>query len=332
MTHHSENATRKVVITGAGAVGMAFAYALMGKGLAEEIVLIDTNQARLAGEVMDLSHGSAFAPMQNIRIGDASDYGDAALIVLTAGAAQKPGETRLNLLERNAQIIRAIMGDIRAAGGKAPVVIVSNPVDLLTQIAIAELEDGRQRVFGSGTVLDSARFRHILSRKCQVDIHDVHAYILGEHGDSEIAAWSLSRVGGTPVTALCSGCGCCDLPLATAAGRDAVQEQVRNSAYHIIDAKGATSYGVGMALVEISAAVLRDQHSVLTVSTLLQGEYGQQDICLSVPCVVGRKGVLRVIPGTLSPDEQCGLDASAGVLRERLLLLEKLERRPQQGQ
>lgn len=325
MMKYSGNTSRKVVISGAGAVGVSFAYALMIKGLAEEIVLIDINLARVAGEVMDLSHGSAFAPMQSIRVGNVSDYADAALIVITAGAAQKPGESRLNLLERNARIMRLIVGDITASGGTAPVIVVSNPVDVLTQIAIEELGNDRRRVFGSGTVLDSARFRHILSRKCQVDIHNVHAYILGEHGDSEVAAWSLSHVGGTPVAAICAGCGCCDTPLASAVNREAVLEEVRHSAYHIIDAKGATCYGVGMALVEISAAILRDQHSVLTVSTLLQGEYGQRDVCLSVPCVVGREGVVRVIAGTLSDEEQRSLDASAAILRERRQALWNLE-------
>ncbi len=325
MMKYSGNTSRKVVISGAGAVGVSFAYALMIKGLAEEIVLIDINLARVAGEVMDLSHGSAFAPMQSIRVGNVSDYADAALIVITAGAAQKPGESRLNLLERNARIMRLIVGDITASGGTAPVIVVSNPVDVLTQIAIEELGNDRRRVFGSGTVLDSARFRHILSRKCQVDIHNVHAYILGEHGDSEVAAWSLSHVGGTPVAAICAGCGCCDTPLASAVNREAVLEEVRHSAYHIIDAKGATCYGVGMALVEISAAILRDQHSVLTVSTLLQGEYGQRDVCLSVPCVVGREGVVRVIAGTLSDEEQRSLDASAAILRERRQTLWNLE-------
>ena len=329
MIKYSGSTSRQVVIVGAGAVGVSFAYALMIKGLAEEIVLVDVNRARVEGEVMDLSHGSAFAPMQSIRAGDAGDYGNAALIVITAGAAQKPGESRLNLLERNARIMRAIMGDIKASGGTAPVIVVSNPVDILTQIAIAELGNDRRRVFGSGTVLDSARFRHILSRKCQVDIHNVHAYILGEHGDSEVAAWSLSHVGGTPVADICAGCGCCDTPLASVVNREAVLEQVRHSAYHIIDAKGATCYGVGMALVEISAAVLRDQHSVLTVSTLLQGEYGQRDICLSVPCVVGREGIVRVITGSLSGDEQRCLDASAAILRGRLQALLDLEQQKQ---
>jgi len=329
MTKNSVTTGRKVVIAGAGAVGVSFAYALMIKGLAEEIVLVDINRSRVEGEVMDLSHGAAFAPMQSIRAGDAGDYGDAALIVITAGAAQKPGESRLNLLERNARIMRSIVGDIRTAGAPAPVVVVSNPVDILTQIAIDELGHDRRRVFGSGTVLDSARFRHFLSRKCQVDSHNVHAYILGEHGDSEVAAWSLSHIGGTAVADICGSCGCCDTPLAMAVNRDAVQEQVRHSAYHIIDAKGATCYGVGMALVEISAAILRDQRSVLTVSTLLQGEYGQRDICLSVPCVVGREGIMRVLAGKLSVDEQRGLDASAAVLRERLQALRDLEQQKQ---
>lgn len=327
MTKPTKFMRRKVVIIGAGAVGVSFAYALMIKGLAEEIVLIDLNKSLVEGEVLDLSHGGAFAPMLAIRGGDASDYAEAALIVVTAGAAQKPGESRLNLLERNARIMRSIAAEIKGSGSTAPVLVVSNPVDILTQIAIEMLDGDRQRVFGSGTVLDSARFRHILSKKCQVDIHNVHAYILGEHGDSEIAAWSLSHVGGSPVTGLCGTCGCCDTPLAEAGGREAIQNEVRNSAYHIIDAKGATCYGVGMALVEISAAVLRDQRSVLTVSTLLQGEYGQRDICLSVPCVVGREGILRVIPGRLNDDEQRGLDASAAVLRERLRALRALEER-----
>lgn len=306
---------RKVVITGTGAVGVTYAYALLGSGLAEEIALVDINQKLVDGLVLDLAHASALAPAVTVKAGSAADYADAALIVVTAGTAQKPGETRLDLLTRNARIMRGIATQIKASGSSATVVIVANPVDILTRIA-AEVIGDSQRVFGSGTVLDSARFKFFLSKHCRVDMQNIHAYIIGEHGDSEIAAWSLCHVGGCPLDVICDTCGKCQNNLKSEIARNALLKEVRESAYHIIGAAGATCYGIGTALVRITQAVLRDQHTILTVSTVLHGEYGISDVAISIPAVVGRTGIERILTAPYNTEELAGLRASAAVLQE----------------
>ena len=314
----SETNGRNVAIVGAGAVGATFAYALMLDGTAEEIVLIDRNQDLAKGQVLDLNHGRMFARPVRIRVGSREDYGSADVIVLTAGSAQKPGESRLDLLQRNAGIVRSVMADIGAARSGAVVLVVTNPVDILTQVAVRAAGDERKRIFGSGTVLDSARFRGLIAEHCQVDIHNVHAYIVGEHGDSEVAAWSMSHIAGVPVWDHCADCGRCHGELRKAENRERLVQQVRDSAYHIIGYKGATCFAVGLALVRIVRAILRDERSVLTVSTVLAGEYGLRDVCLSVPCIVGRQGIDRVIQGKLAEEELAGLARSAEILRGRL--------------
>lgn len=307
--------TRKVVIVGAGDVGASFAYSLAHSGLASEIALIDANKELAQGQALDLAHGLPFIAPSNIHAGEPSDYADADLIVITAGAKQRPDESRLNLLARNAGIIRSIMDDIMAQKSEAVVVIVSNPVDILTYVAQEHSGWPRTRILGSGTVLDSARFRFLISQHCGVDSRNVHAYILGEHGDSEIAAWSMTHVAGLPMDEYCTVCGKSENWLKE---REAIVERVRRSAYHIIDYKGSTCYGIGLALVRIAGAILRDEHSVLTVSCRLSGEYGINDICLSVPCLVTRKGINRVLEGQLNDDEVKGLNQSAATLRESL--------------
>lgn len=311
---------RKVVIVGAGAVGSTFAYALAQSGLADDIALLDQNRELAAGQVLDLAHGLPFFPPVHIHEGDASDYADAHVIVITAGAKQRPGESRLDLLQRNVAIIESIVDDIVAQQSQAVIVMVSNPVDVLTYVALKHSGWPRGRVIGSGTVLDSARFRYLLSQHCGVDAHNVHGYILGEHGDSELAAWSLTHIGGMKIDDYCPICGRCNGDWL--AHRLALVEEVRRSAYHIIDYKGATYFAVGLALVRIVGAILRNQHSILTVSTLLDGEYGLRDVCLSVPCVVGEAGVERIITASLTPEEQEALERSASVLREAIAELE----------
>jgi len=228
---------RKVVIVGAGDVGASFAYALLQNGAAESIVLIDARQEQAEGQALDLSHGLPFVPAAVVRAGSASDYADAAVIVITAGAKQKPGETRLNLLKRNAHIVGQIMGEVTARDSRAVVVIASNPVDVLTFVALRQTGWPRNRIIGSGTVLDSARFRHLLSAHCGVDVRNVHAYILGEHGDSEVPVWSMTNLAGMSMDDFCPACRkCCDWNLE----RDRIVTQVRDSAYHIIEAKGST--------------------------------------------------------------------------------------------
>jgi L-lactate dehydrogenase len=306
---------RKVVIVGAGAVGSTFAYALAQSGAADEIALLDVNRDLAKGQVLDLAHGVPFFPSVQIHEGEKEDYADAHAIVITAGASQRSGETRLDLLHRNAAIVESIVDDIVGQGSQAVIVVVSNPVDVLTYVAQKHSGWSRGRVIGSGTVLDSSRFRYLLSQHCGVDVHNVHAYILGEHGDSEFVAWSMTHIGGMPIEDYCPICGQCD---DWQAERDRIEEAVRNSAYHIIDYKGATYFAVGLALVRIVGAVLRNQRSVLTVSTVLDGEYGLRDVCLSVPCVVSQEGVERVLEANLSSGEQQALARSASVLKQAI--------------
>jgi len=305
---------RKVVVIGAGAVGTTYIYALLQTGLADEIALIDLDRERVEGEVMDLSHGLPFIPPVSVKAGEYADCADAGLIVITAGAKQAPGQSRADLVRKNASIVGSICEQIASQPSDAVVVMVTNPVDTLTQLAVDALGWPRERVIGSGTVLDSARFKYMLSRHCRIDARNVHAYILGEHGDSEVAAWSLSHIAGIPVEEYCRLCNVRDYER----HHKEIAEQVRDSAYHIIDEKGSTFYGIGLSLVRISGAVLRDERSVLTVSTLLHGEYGIHDTCLSVPCIVGQKGVVRIIDAQLAPQEQEALMQSAQSIAQTL--------------
>jgi len=306
---------RKVVVVGAGAVGATYCYALAQSGLADEIVIIDKNEELAKGQVSDLVHGQPFFPTVSIRQGDKNDYTDANLVVITAGSAQKPGETRLDLLRKNAAIVGSIAQDVASAESRAVMLIVTNPVDVLTYVALKKSGWDRSRVIGSGTVLDSARFRHFLAQHCGVDVHNVHAYILGEHGDSELAAWSMTHIAGIPINEYCPVCnGCSNWK----SEREKIEKQVRESAYHIINAKGSTHYAVGLAMVKITASILRKQKSVLTVSALLEGEFGLNDVCLSIPCIVSDRGIEKIINNPLPDTERAQLENSAGVLKKAL--------------
>lgn len=311
---------RKVVVVGAGSVGATYCYALAQSGLANEIILYDVNEDLMHGQVLDLVHGQPFFPTVVIRTGSQEDYSDAQLVVIAAGSAQKPGETRLQLLKKNAEITGKVAENVAASGCKGVILVVSNPVDVLTYIALRRSGWDRSRVIGSGTVLDSSRFRYLLSQHCNVDVHNVHAYILGEHGDSEFAAWSMTHVAGMKISDFCPFCQGCDN---WDIKQEQIEKQVRESAYHIINYKGSTQYAVGLALVRITGAILRNQHSVLTVSTMLNGEYGLNDVCLSVPCVVSDVGISRLIEHPLSENEQALLMRSAGILRDSIISLEK---------
>lgn len=306
---------RKVVVVGAGMVGSTFSFALAQSGLADEIVLIDKNESLAQGQVLDLVHGQSFFPTVSIRYGDRADYADAQVIVVTAGRAQRPGETRLQLLQKNAAIMRSIAADVLDQDSSAVMLVVTNPVDIMTHIALRWTGWDKGRVLGSGTVLDSARLRHLLGTLCGVDVHNVHGYILGEHGDSEFAAWSMTNLAGIPIDAYCPLCRRCE---DWAAERAHVEEIVRNSAYHIIDYKGATYYAVSLVLVAITGAVLRGQNSVLTVSTMLEGEFHLANVCLSVPSIVSAGGVEKVIEGPLSDGELAALAASAAAVKQAI--------------
>ncbi len=306
---------RKVVVVGAGSVGATYCYALAQSGLADEIILIDRNKDLVGGQVLDLVHGQPFFPMVDIRSGTEKDYADAQLVVITAGAAQRPGETRLQLIQKNAAIVGGIAESVSASGCRGVMLIVSNPVDVLTYVALKRSGWERGRVIGSGTVLDSARFRHILGKHCGVDVHNVHAYFLGEHGDSEFAAWSMSHIAGIPVADYCYICGKCP---GWKHEREIIEKQVRESAYHIINSKGSTYFAVGLALVRITSSILRKQNSVLTVSSFLDGEFGIKDVCLSVPSIVSDRGIEKIIDHSLSDEETESLRHSASVLRNAI--------------
>jgi L-lactate dehydrogenase len=306
---------RKVVIVGAGAVGATYCYALAQSGLADEIVLTDKNEDLMKGQVLDLVHGQSFFPTVHIRSGSAEDYADAQLVVITAGAAQKPGESRLELIKKNAAITGSIAEDVARSQCRGVMLIVTNPVDVLTYVALKRSGWEKGRVIGSGTVLDSSRFRHLLSKHCKVDVHNVHAYILGEHGDSEFAAWSMTNIAGINIDEYCPVCHQCNDWKNV---RRMIEQQVRDSAYHIINYKGSTQFAVGLALVRITGAILRTQNTILSVSTLIDSEFGLKDVCLSVPCVVTDKGISRIIESPLVPDELKSLTNSANILREAL--------------
>lgn len=306
--------SRKVVIVGAGAVGSSFAYALAQQGLADEICLMDMNRDLAEGQVLDLAHGLPYYPPVQIYVGDRKDYANASVVVITAGAKQNPGETRLDLLQKNASIVKSIMDDMMSENSSAIVIVTTNPVDILTYIAIKHSGWDAGRIIGSGTVLDSARFRYLISQYCNVDVGNVHAYILGEHGDSEVAAWSMTHVAGVQIDKYVENFGFNNWK----GEKERITQTVKDSAYHIINYKGATYYAIGMALVRIVGTILQDQQSVLTISTLLNGEYGIKDVCLGVPCILGQSGVIKVIEAPLSPDERTALEKSANTLKEAL--------------
>lgn len=312
------NKTRKVTIVGAGNVGASFAYALMQSGDAEEIVLMDASEKFARGQVLDLSQGKAFVPEVDIHVGTDADFADSDLIVITAGAKQSPGETRIDLLRRNAGIISDIVRKVAASGSKGVMLLVSNPVDILTKIAADVSGWPRERVIGSGTVLDTARFRHALAACAGIDARNVHGYILGEHGDSEFAAWSLTTIAGQSPLAFCTACPNCEKGDPPGEIQRNILQRVRDSAYEIIADKGSTYYAVGLAVCRIAKAILRDEHAVMPVSVELRGEYGLSGVALSVPCVVGRGGVRRILGAKLAEDEQKALVASGERLRSAL--------------
>lgn len=302
---------RKAAVVGCGFVGSACAFTLMQHGLYSEMVLIDVDRRKAEGEAMDISHGLLFAKPMNIYAGSYDDAADAAIVIVTAGANQKPGETRLDLVKKNSKIMRSIVDELRARQYEGLLLIVSNPVDILTRVAQKYAGLPEHKVFGSGTVLDSARLRYLLGEHLEVDSRGVHAFIIGEHGDSEIAVWSSAYISGVPLHAFCEMRGYFDHDNAM---RE-IGENVKSSAYQIIERKGATYYGIAMAVQRICEAVARDEKSVLPVSTALHGEFGIEGATLSVPSILGARGVEKVVPISLSDDELTRLRYSADMLR-----------------
>ena len=304
--------SRKVAVIGCGFVGSSSAFALMQSGLFSEMVLIDADTKRAEGEAMDISHGISFARPMQIYAGNYDDITDAAIIVITAGANQKPDETRLDLIKKNAAIMKSIVGEIKKRDFGGILLIVSNPVDILTLIALKESGYPSNRVIGSGTVLDTGRFKYLLGEHLDVDSRSVHAFSIGEHGDSELAAWSNARIGGLKVNDFCELRG----HFNHEQSMKKIFENVRNSAYEIIERKHATYYGIAMAVKRICEAIVRNEKSILPVSSLMTGEYGLNDVVLSIPAVVDETGVQKVIPIELNDEELTKLKDSANILKD----------------
>ncbi len=303
--------SKKCAVIGCGLVGSTSAFALMGSGLFSEIVMLDVNRKRAQGEAMDLNHGMPFAQPVEIHAGDYADVAGAALVVIAAGVAQKPGETRLDLAQKNIAVFREIIGEIVKVNTDCVLLVVTNPVDVLTYAAWKLSGFPAQRVLGSGTVLDTARLKYLLGEHYDIDPRNVHAMVVGEHGDTELPLWSTANVGGLPLDVWCTACG----RGAEQRELDRIFEDVRNSAYRIIEGKGATYYAVAMAVLRIAQAVVRGENAVLTVSSLLQGQYGQRDVCLGLPAIVGRGGVQRLLDVPLTAQEQAKLQVSADAVR-----------------
>lgn len=309
---------RKAAMIGCGFVGSASAFSLMNSGLFSELVLIDADQAKAEGEAMDISHGVPFAKPMKIYAGNYDDIVDAAIIIVTAGANQKPDETRLDLVHKNVAIFKSIIPEIAKRNCKGILLIVANPVDILTYVALKLSGFEENRVIGSGTVLDTARLKTQLSHHLQVDSKSVHAFIIGEHGDSEIAAWSSSNVSGIALNEFCQMRGHYHQEEVT----KEVAEKVKNSAYEIIEKKHATYYGIAMAVKRICEVIIRDEKSILPISSMMHGEYGIEDVVLSMPAVVGKNGLETKVPIDLDKEEQEALKKSAETLKEVLADLE----------
>jgi len=303
---------RTVGIVGTGNVGAAAAYALFNQSLASDIILLDKDERRAEGEAMDLMHGQILVSRMTVRAGDYADLSEAQVIILSAGASQRsPDESRLDLLQRNADIFREIIAELDTHAPGAILVVATNPVDVLTYIAQELSERPAQRVIGTGTLLDTARFRALLGQHYGVDPRSVHAYVLGEHGDSEAPIWSNATIGGQPIldrTVL-------GKPFDRAV-MQSIFEQARDAAYEIIDRKGHTDAAIGVVIARIVRTILSDQKSVMPISTRPNGAYDIDDVCLSVPCVVGIEGVEARVTPTLSDDERRALQASAETLRQ----------------
>jgi L-lactate dehydrogenase len=309
-----KNTGAKISIIGSGFVGSTTAFALMMGGLASKIVIVDINKEKAEGEAMDLSHGASFVQPVEVIAGDYIDTKDSDIIIITAGAAQKPGETRLDLIGRNLSIFRSIVPEIVKYSPNSILLVVSNPVDLLAYITYKISGFPRERVIGSGTVLDTSRLKFMLGEKFDIDTRNIHTYIMGEHGDSEIAAWSLTKIAGMSMDdfceTLCSDCG--------DNNKSEIQESVKNAAYEVIQRKGATYFAVALAIKRIVEVILRDENSILTISTLLNGQYGIENVYLGIPSIVGTTGVKRILEVPLNRTELDSLKASAAGLKDLL--------------
>jgi len=305
----------KVIVIGTGFVGMSYAYALVNQGAVEELILIDIDQNKAEGEAMDLNHGLAFAPRKmNIRAGSYAECKDAGLVVITAGVSQKEGETRIDLLNRNASILKSITTQIMATGFKGIIVVASNPVDILSYVVWKESGLPSSRVFGSGTLLDTARLRFEVSKQISINVRNIHAYILGEHGDSEFVCWSNAYVGAKPIRDVIES-----MDEISFEDLDKIYLNVKNAAYEIIKRKKATYYGVGMALVRITQAIFNNENRIIPISVYNDGVYDcDKDVYIGLPAVINRDGIHHVVKLKLNSDESEKLKASSKILRGNL--------------
>jgi L-lactate dehydrogenase len=314
----------KIGIVGSGAVGATTAYALIMRGVGREIILIDRNQKRAQAEADDLLHAAPFAHPLHVSAGDYPDLAGSKVVIITAGVAQKPGETRLQLLEQNAAVFRSIVPNILTHAPDAVLLVATNPVDIMTHLAAryaAEFGVPSHRVLGSGTTLDTARFKALLGRHLGVDAQHVHAYVLGEHGDSEVLSWSEVSIGGIPLDEYCVS----PEQRVTETVRRMIDDQVRNAAYHIIEGKGATYYGIGSAMARIVDVILRDQRAILTVCTPVAEVAGVRDVTLALPNLVGGSGVISTCLSRLADDEYEKLRHSAETVRRAIDSLDQAQ-------
>ena len=302
----------KVCVVGAGQVGSTFAYALMIRGLASEIVLIDSNENLASGQAEDMSHGLPYVSPTKVYAGDFSDCENANIVVITAGAAQKPGESRLDLTRRNADIMSEIVPAVCEYAKEAVLIIVSNPVDVLTYAAYKFSGLPQNRVLGSGTTLDSSRFRYLLSQHLGIDPRNVHAYIIGEHGDSEVPVWSLVHISGVQLDDYCQSQNI-DMRFEV---REYIFKEVRTAAYHLIEKKGATYHAIGLATLNIVESITRDQNSLHSVSSYITDYYDVDNVCLSVPAKINQNGVNERVLLRLSSDERAALKRSAEIIQD----------------
>lgn len=302
---------QKCAIIGCGGVGATTAFTLVQSGLFNEIVIVDLDKKKAEGETMDISHGIQFTNSVTIYAGNYNDLSDAYIVIVTAGAAQLPGETRIDLINKNVVIFKKIIPSIIEYNKDCILLIVTNPVDILTMLTLELSKFPKERVIGSGTVLDTSRLRYLLSKQLYVDSRNIHAFIIGEHGDSELAVWSNADIAGVNIEDYCKNS---KPPINI--DLNAIYEDVRDSAYHIIERKGSTYYGVAMAIKRIVQAIVKDEHSILPVSHFLNGEYGINDVCLGMPTIVCREGVKNMIEIKLNDEEKEALYKSANTLKK----------------
>lgn len=306
--------SKKCAVIGCGNVGATTAYTLMLSGMFTEIVLIDSNKRKAMGEADDISHGIPFNSPSSVYAGEYSDLADAGIVIITAGVSQRPGETRIDLLQRNTKVFVGIIENINAVGYDGIILVVTNPVDILTKITIDRADLKHSRILGSGTVLDTARLKQAMGAELGVDPRNIHTFVIGEHGDSELPVWSSANVSGIDISSYCNE-----------AERDhsfmrfeKIFESIRDAAYGIIDAKGATYYAIAESVKRIVSAIVRDERTILPVTALLNGQYGLYDICLGIPCVIGKNGIEEVLEIPLSGSEKDNLMRSAAILHSTI--------------